>query len=85
MLEDASPELVSDIAQNGITLTGGGSQIWGMAQLLTEKTGISCVVADDPQSCVAFGCGKSLAWINTMTEGPINVAKKRLLGTKNRF
>ena len=79
VLEDASPELVSDIAQNGITLTGGGSQIWGMAQLLTEKTGISCVVADDPQSCVAFGCGKSLAWINTMTEGPINIARKRLL------
>ena len=79
VLEDASPELVSDIAQNGITLTGGGSQIWGMAQLLTEKTGISCVVADDPESCVAYGCGKSLAWINTMTEGPINIARKRLL------
>ena len=79
VLEDASPELVSDIAKNGITLTGGGSQICGMAQLLTEKTGISCVVADDPQSCVAYGCGKSLAWINTMTEGPINIARKRLL------
>ena len=79
VLEDASPELVSDIAKNGITLTGGGSQIWGMAQLLTERTGISCVVADDPESCVAYGCGKSLAWINTMTEGPINIARKRLL------
>ena len=79
VLEDASPELVSDIAENGITLTGGGSQIWGMAQLLQERTGISCVVADDPQSCVAYGCGKSLAWINHMTEGPINIARKRLL------
>ena len=36
VLEDASPELVSDIAENCITLTGSGSQIWGMAQLLTE-------------------------------------------------
>ncbi len=79
VLEDASPELVSDIAQNGITLTGGGSQIWGMAQLLAERTGIQCAVADDPASCVAYGCGKSLAWINTMTEGPINIARKRLL------
>jgi len=34
---------------------------------------------------VVYGCGKSLAWINTMTEGPINVAKKRLLGSKTRF
>ena len=79
VLEDASPELVSDIAENGITLTGGGSQIWGMAQLLTERTGIACSVADDPDSCVAYGCGKSLAWINHMTEGPINIARKRLL------
>ena len=79
VLEDASPELVSDIAENGITLTGGGSQIWGMAQLLTERTGIACSVADDPDSCVAYGCVKSLAWINTMTEGPINIARKRLL------
>ena len=79
VLEDASPELVSDIAQNGITLTGGGSQIWGMAQLISERTGIQCVVADDPESCVAYGCGKSLAWINQMTEGPINIARKRLL------
>ena len=79
VLEDASPELVSDIAQNGITLTGGGSQIWGMAQLISDRTGIQCAVADDPESCVAYGCGKSLAWINQMTEGPINIARKRLL------
>ncbi len=79
VLEDASAELVSDIAENGITLTGGGSQIWGMAQLLAEYTGIPCSIADDPASCVAYGCGKSLAWINHMTEGPINIARKRLL------
>lgn len=79
VLEQASPELVADIAKNGIILTGGGSQIWGMAQLLMERTGINCSVADDPDSCVAYGCGKSLAWINHMTEGPINIARKRLL------
>ena len=79
VLEDTSPELVGDIAKNGITLTGGGSQLTGMDQLLTECTGVSCTVADDPDSCVAFGCGKSLSWINTMSEGPINIAKKRLM------
>ena len=79
VLEDTSPELVGDIAQNGITLTGGGSQIWGMDLMITERTGISCSVADDPESCVALGCGKSLAWINHMQEGPINIARKRLM------
>ena len=79
VLEETSPELVGDISQNGITLTGGGSQIYGMEQLLTERTGIACHLADDPDSCVAYGCGKSLSWMNHMQEGPINLARKRLM------
>jgi len=79
VLEDTSPELVGDIAENGITLTGGASQIWGMDLLLTERTGILTTVADDPDSCVAYGCGKSLSWMNHMQEGPINIARKRLM------
>lgn len=79
VLEETSPELVSDITANGITLTGGGSQIWGMDAMLTERTGIGCTVADDPASCVAYGCGKSLAWMNHMQEGPINIARRRIM------
>ncbi len=79
VLEDTSPELVGDIAETGIVLTGGCSQILGMDLLLQERTGIPCTVADDPAACVAYGCGKSLAWITRMTEGPINLARKRLM------
>ncbi len=79
VLEETSPELVSDISENGITLTGGGSQLWGMDRLLTELTGVLCTVADDADSCVAYGCGKSLAWINHMQEGPINIARRRIM------
>ena len=79
VMEDTSPELVGDIAENGITITGGGSLVWGMEQLLSERTGIQCTIADDPESCVAYGCGKSLGWINHMNEGPINIARKRLI------
>ena len=79
VLEETSPELVSDISETGITLTGGASQIWGMDQLLTERTGIHCNLADDPDSCVAYGCGKSLSWINHMQEGPINIARRRIM------
>lgn len=79
VLEETSPELVGDISENGITLTGGGSQIWGMDLLLTERTGISCSLADDPDSCAAYGCGKSLAWMNHMQEGPINIARRRIM------
>ena len=79
VLEQTSPELVSDVAENGITLTGGCSQLWGFAELMIKRTGIACIVADDPDSCTAYGCGKSLAWINHMDEGPINIARKRAM------
>ena len=79
VLSRTSPELVGDIAETGITLTGGCAQIAGMDKLIEEKTQIPCVVADDPASCAAYGCGKSLSWINTMKEGPINIARKRMM------
>lgn len=79
VLEDTSAELVGDIGETGIVLTGGGSQLWGMDILLRERTGIPCTIADDPSSCVAYGCGKSLSWITRMSDGPINLARKRLM------
>ena len=83
VLSRTSPELVGDIAETGITLTGGCAQISGMKELIMEKTHIPCVVADDPASCAAYGCGKSLAWINHMQEGPINIARKRMMRSQN--
>ena len=79
ILEQTSPELVSDIAEQGIILTGGCARIWGMDRLLQDRTGILCTLADDPDSCTAYGCGKSLSWITQMKEGPINIARKRIM------
>lgn len=79
VLELTSPELVADIAQNGIVLTGGGSQIFGMDRLIAEMTEIPCVTADNADSCVALGCGRSLQWIGSMQEGTINLARKKLM------
>ena len=79
LLERTSPELVGDIAEQGIVLTGGSAEMWGLNRFIADGTGIACTVADDPASCTAIGCGKSLAWIRAMSEGPINVARKRAL------
>jgi rod shape-determining protein MreB len=79
LLEVTSPELVSDIMENGITLTGGGSQLSGIAQVIEKRTKIHCTVADDPSSCVVYGCGKILPYISHMKTGPINISKRRLM------
>lgn len=79
VMEQTTPELASDIAANGIVLTGGGAQLWGFPELIAERTGIPCRLADKPDSCVVEGCGKSLDWISRMQEGTINLARKKLL------
>jgi rod shape-determining protein MreB len=79
VLEKAPPDLVSDISENGIVLTGGGSLLWGFDALIENRTGIHCQVADEAQSAVAIGCGKALKKISTMQEGTINLARKKLL------
>ena len=78
VLELSSPELVADVSKNGIVLTGGGSLIWGMDRIIHERTEIPCMVADNAESCVALGCGKSLQWISSMQEGTINIARRKL-------
>ena len=79
VMEQTSPELVADISQNGITLTGGGSQLWGFAQLIMDRTGIPCSQADDADSCVALGCGKSLRVDQADAGGHHQSGPKKLL------
>jgi len=59
-LEQSPPELASDIAERGLVLTGGGALLRGLDVLLSEKTGLPVLVAEDPLTCVARGGGKAL-------------------------
>lgn len=58
VLERTPPELAADIAERGIVLTGGGSLVQGLEELIEEKTGINTMTADDPLKVVAIGTGK---------------------------
>lgn len=54
-LERAEPELAADLVESGIVLAGGGGLLRGLATRIQEATGLGCVVADDPLTCVARG------------------------------
>ena len=58
VLERTPPELSADILDRGIMLTGGGSMLRGMEELIEEKTGINTMTADDPMKVVAIGTGE---------------------------
>ena len=63
VLERTPPELAADIASRGIVLTGGGAMLRGLEELITEKTGITAMTAEDPMTAVAAGTGK---YVDTM-------------------
>ena len=77
VLERTPPELVADISNNGIVMTGGGSLVDGFAKLITARTGIHTVVAEDAISCVAEGTGKSLDSLGDMQDGTVNLSRRR--------
>lgn len=64
VLEETPPELSSDIMDHGIVLTGGGSMLYGLDELIKRSTGIPAMIADDPLSCVALGTGKALEYVD---------------------
>ena len=59
-LEATPPELAADIVDKGIVLTGGGSLLANLDQVLRDETGLPVSIADDPLSCVALGTGRVL-------------------------
>lgn len=60
VLEEAPPELTSDILEHGILLTGGGSKLPGINHLIVDRTKIPVISSDDPLTSVVRGTGKVL-------------------------
>ncbi len=64
VLEKTPPELAADIADRGIVLTGGGCLLYGLEQLIEEKTGINTMTAEEPMTAVAIGTGKFVEFLS---------------------
>ena len=64
VLEKTPPELAADIADRGIVLTGGGSLLRGLEDLIAAKTGINTMTAEDPMTAVAIGTGKYVEFLS---------------------
>ena len=63
VLEKTPPELAADVADRGIVLTGGGSLLRGLEELIEERTGINTMTAEHPMTCVAIGTGKYVEFL----------------------
>jgi rod shape-determining protein MreB len=64
-LRDTPPELSADIMNKGIVMTGGGSSLNNFQKLITQKTGVPAILAEDSILCVARGTGEMLKNLNS--------------------
>lgn len=69
VLESTPPELVGDILNNGIFLTGGGALLGGLAELIADRVGAPCFIADKPIECVARGIDIAFSLSDELLDG----------------
>lgn len=72
VFQDTPPELSADVIDQGITLTGGSSQLRNLAELVFRKTGVKAYVADEPIYCVAKGTGIALEHLDVYKKSIIS-------------
>ncbi|MDY6065803.1 MAG: rod shape-determining protein [Finegoldia sp.] len=77
VIEETPPELVADIFERGIIMTGGGSLLKGLDKLLEEKIKVAVRVADGPITAVIRGTGKALNFIDDLEDEEDNFKKER--------
>lgn len=67
-LEETPPELVADIYERGIVLSGGGALLRGLDKAVNHATNIPLRIADDPLTTVTRGIGFVLEDIDNLKE-----------------
>ena len=77
VLENAPPELVSDIIDRGIIMTGGGALLRNLDELLRQTTGIPVAVAENATDCVALGTGRALDLVGVLKDALVSDAYLR--------
>ncbi len=64
IIDRADPELISDIIEEGIMLSGGGSLIYGMDKIISERTGMKVIHSSEPINVIAAGAGMAGEYIS---------------------
>lgn len=68
VIEEAPPELLGDILERGILVTGGGAKLAGLDQLIVERTHMPVILSDDPLTSVVRGTGKVLEDLDLLNQ-----------------
>ncbi len=81
-LDEAPPEIVADLIEIGICLSGGGSQLNGLAERLTDELRLRVWVAEDPMTCVARGAGLILDDLDNLSRFLVGLERTNVRRTQ---
>ena len=76
-LDETPPELIADLMETGICLAGGGAQLKGMAERISDETNMRAWLAQDSMTCVARGAGKVLESLDVLREVLVSTDDRR--------
>ncbi|KKR81102.1 MAG: Rod shape-determining protein mreB [Candidatus Daviesbacteria bacterium GW2011_GWA1_41_61] len=68
VLEETPPELVGDVLERGVVITGGGALLRGLDKKIAEETKMPVWIADDPLTTVVRGCGRVLEDLDLLSK-----------------
>lgn len=77
-MQETPPELVADIMNTGIVLSGGGALLRGLSALIATSTGTTVHVADDPLTAVVRGAGVVIEDMDSLASVLLPTTAKRL-------
>ena len=69
VLEKTPPELIGDIYERGILLTGGGAMLRGFAELIYEQTHLKANIPENSRECVALGTAEIFKCLEILRDG----------------
>jgi rod shape-determining protein MreB len=77
-LDETPPEIIADLMEEGVCLAGGGSQLQGLAERLTNELKIRAWLAEDSMTCVARGAGMILEDLDEMKQFLVGLERRTI-------
>ncbi|MDD5952107.1 MAG: rod shape-determining protein [Oscillospiraceae bacterium] len=73
VLESVAPDLLSDILEDGITVTGASAKLYGFDRLISRKTHLPVTVPPSPELCAVNGAGEAIRYVRDLDNGAYGV------------